>query len=105
MSTQSSGATAVSAEPQAYTIRPTVKARRRPVRSPILPPVSMKAAITRVYRVIAPWIAVTSVWKSCTSWLMDTFITEVSSTMRNWVAPRTMSARQRCTGSLLRPAG
>ncbi len=40
-----------------------------------------------------PWMVVTVVSKSTTSWLIDTFITEASSTIRNWVAPSTTSAR------------
>ncbi|PBC76918.1 hypothetical protein BX265_1639 [Streptomyces sp. TLI_235] len=66
-STHSSGATAVRPEPTAYTTRPTVNIFRRPYMSPSLPPVSMKAAITSVYRVMTPWMAVTSVSKSSTS--------------------------------------
>ncbi|MEU4100106.1 hypothetical protein AB0F16_05710 [Streptomyces tanashiensis] len=58
---------------------------------------SMKAAMTRAYRVMTAWIAVTSVSKSSTSWLMETFMTEVSSTIRNWAAPSTIRARQRLT--------
>ena len=54
--------------------------------SPILPPVSMSMAITRVYRVMTPWMVVTVVSKSSTSWLMETFITAWSRTMTNWAA-------------------
>jgi hypothetical protein len=39
----------------------------RPIRSPILPPVIMKAAITNVSTVMTAWIAVTSVSKASTS--------------------------------------
>ncbi len=103
-STPTVGATAVSPEPTAYTTRPITKTRRRPYMSPILPPVSMKAAITRVYRVMTAWMAVTSVSKSSTSWLIETFITEASSTIRNWAVPRTTRGFQRfamvsCRGS------
>src|SRR3954453_2161447 len=72
---------------------PTANVRRRPHRSPSLPPVIMKAAITSVYSVMVAWIAVMSVSKSSTSWLIDTFITEVSSTMRNCAVPSAANAR------------
>ena len=39
------------------------------------------------------WMVVTSVSKSATSWLIDTFITAWSSTMRNCAAARTSSTR------------
>ena len=60
--------------------------------SPSLPPVTISAAIVRLYRVITAWMVVTVVSKSSTSWLIDTFITAWSSTMRNWVAASTASA-------------
>jgi hypothetical protein len=43
----------------------------------------MKAAITNVYIVIAVWIPVTVVPTSFATVEMDTFITEVSSVIRN----------------------
>ncbi len=39
------------------------------------------------------WIVVTSVSKSATSWLIDTFITAWSRTMRNCAAARTTRTR------------
>jgi len=47
--------------------------------------------------VIVAWIAVTSVSKSATSWLIDTFITAVSSTIRNIAVPSTASGFHRPT--------
>src|SRR3954451_5235908 len=53
---------------------------------PILPPVIMNAAITNVYSVIAVWMPVTSVPTSLATVAIDTFITDVSSVIRNWPA-------------------
>ena len=50
---------------------------------PILPPVIMNAAITNVYIVIAVWMPVTVVPTSLATVAIDTFITDVSSVMRN----------------------
>src|SRR5690242_939023 len=50
------------------------------------------------------WIAVTSVWKSFVSWLIDTFMTAVSSTITNWAAPRAARARHFFTGRSSRAA-
>ena len=47
--------------------RPILKARRRPMMSPILPPASISIAITRQYRVMIAWMVVTVVSKSATS--------------------------------------
>ena len=69
-------------------INPMTNARRRPIMSPILAPVRMSMAMTRQYRVITAWIVVTVVWKSWTSELIDTFMTDWSSTMRNWAEAR-----------------
>ncbi len=57
-------------------ISPTVNARRRPMMSPILPPVSISIAMTRQYRVMTAWMVVTVVSKSWTNWLIETFITD-----------------------------
>src|SRR3954470_2961670 len=62
---------------------PIANARLRPMIWPILPPVIMNAAITSVYIVIAVWIPVTVVPTSCATVAIDTFITEVSSVIRN----------------------
>ena len=51
--------------------------------SPIFPPVSMNIAMTRQYRVMTAWMTVTVVSKSSTSWLIDTFMTDWSSTITN----------------------
>src|SRR4029450_8860224 len=51
--------------------------------APILAPVIISAAITSVYAVIAPWIPVTVVPTSLATVAMETFITEVSSVIRN----------------------
>ncbi|MEU4910634.1 hypothetical protein [Streptomyces fradiae] len=50
--------------------------------------------MTSAYRVMTAWMAVTSVSKSSTNWLMETFMTDVSRTIRNWAVPRTARARQ-----------
>src|SRR5664280_3265408 len=60
------------------------KARLRPMIVPILPPRTMRLAMTRVYRVIAVCTPVTVVPRSLATVAMDTFITDVSSVMRNW---------------------
>ena len=39
---------------------------------------------------ITAWIVVTVVWKSATSWEIETFITDWSKTIRNCAAARTM---------------
>src|SRR5690242_17283540 len=80
--------------------RPTTNARRRPMMSPILAPVSMNIAITRQYNVITAWIVVTVVSKSATRVLIDTFITDWSSTMTNWATASATSAAQRTVGSV-----
>ena len=54
-----------------------------PHRSPNFPPISMNDAITSVYIVIAVWSPTMVVFRSATTWEMDTFITVVSSTMMN----------------------
>src|SRR4029079_17779715 len=56
--------------------------------APILAPVIMSAAITSVYAVIAPWIPVTVVPTSFATVAIETFITELSSVIRNWPAAR-----------------
>ena len=61
---------------------------------PILPPVIMNAAITNVYIVIAVWIPVTVVPTSLATVAMDTFITDVSSVMRNCAAASVRSTTE-----------
>src|SRR6476659_1265434 len=62
---------------------PIANARLRPMIWPIFPPVIMNAAITNVYIVIAVWMPVTVVPTSLATVAIDTFITDVSSVMRN----------------------
>src|SRR5512135_3053367 len=50
---------------------------------PSFPPVIISAAITNVYKVIAVWIPVTVVPTSLATVAIDTFITELSSVIRN----------------------
>ena len=57
--------------------------------SPILPPVTMNMAITSEYMVMIAWMTGTVVSKSSTSWLIETFMTAWSRTIRNWARPRT----------------
>src|SRR5215217_7398113 len=78
-----------------------VKARLRPRIAPIFPPVIISDAITSVYSVIAVWMPVTVVPTSLATVAMDTFITELSSVIRNWPAAsviRTIAAALRSTG-------
>ena len=89
MSTATFGAIAVRPEPTPYITDPIVNARRRPMMSPILPPTSISDAMTSAYSVIAAWIVVTSVSRSSTSWEIETFMTVLSSTIRNWAAEST----------------
>ena len=60
----------------------------------------MKAAITSVYIVIAPWTPVTVVSRSATICEIETFITLESSTITNWAAARMTSGSQRRTGGV-----
>src|SRR5918994_6065446 len=62
--------------------------------SPSFAPVSMNAAITRVYAVIASWTPWTVVSRSATIWLIDTFMTLLSSTITNCAAARTAIGSQ-----------
>jgi hypothetical protein len=64
-------------------MQPRAKARLRPMMLPILPPSTMRLAITRVYRVMAVCTPVTVVPRSSATVAIDTFITEVSRVMRN----------------------
>ena len=65
-----------------------MKALRRPNRAPILPPVIMSDAITRVNMVMAVCTPDTVVWTSAATWLIDTFMTLESSVMRNCAAAK-----------------
>jgi hypothetical protein len=55
----------------------------RPIIDPIFPPVTISIAITSVYRTIAVWIPVTVVPRSSATVAIETFITELSSAIRN----------------------
>src|SRR5215467_8988645 len=63
--------------------QPMANARLRPIIAPTLAPVIISIAITSVYIVIAPWIPVTVVPTSLATVAMDTFMTDVSSVIRN----------------------
>ena len=63
---------------------PIANARLRPRIWPTLPPVIISDAMTSVYRVMAVWMPVTVVPRSSATVAIDTFITELSSAMRNW---------------------
>ena len=68
--------------------QPMVKALLRPMMLPTLPPVIIIVAITSVYRVIAVCTPVTVVPTSSATWAIDTFMTELSSVIRNCPADR-----------------
>src|SRR3954451_12751363 len=63
--------------------QPIANARLRPIIAPIFAPVIINAAITSVYAVMAPWIPVTVVPTSFATVAIETFITELSSVIRN----------------------
>ncbi len=81
-----SGENAVISEPVPYTSKPRMNARFAPHRSPSLPPMSMKAAMTSVYIVMAVCMPATVVLSSAATCVIETFITVVSSTMTNCAA-------------------
>jgi hypothetical protein len=64
-------------------MQPIANARFRPMIAPIFAPVIISAAITSVYAVMAPWIPVTVVPTSSATVAIETFMTELSSVMRN----------------------
>ena len=72
--------------------------------SPTLAPVIMNIAMTRQYSVITAWIVVTVVSKSATRVLIDTFITDWSSTITNWAVPSAISGVQRIADPVDVPA-
>ena len=55
----------------------------RPIRSPTLLPIRMKAAETSASSAIADWMPLTVVPMSCTTAEIDTFMIEVSTTSTN----------------------
>ena len=68
-------------------------ARRRPMMVPSLPPVIIRVAITSVYSVMALWMPVIVVPRSAATVAIDTFITELSSVIRNWLLANTARTR------------
>ena len=84
ISTVMFGAAAVIPAPRPNSPRPMRKASRRPMMSPILPPIIISAAIVSVYVAIASCIFVTVVSRSSITFWIDTFMTVLSSTMMNW---------------------
>ena len=60
------------------------KVRFRPRIWPSFPPVIISDAITSMYIVIATWIPDTVVSRSSATAAMETFMTELSSAIRNW---------------------
>ena len=68
--------------------QPMVKALLRPMMLPTLPPVIIIVAITSVYSVIAVCTPVTVVPTSSATCAIDTFMTELSSVIRNCPAAR-----------------
>src|SRR4051812_1335485 len=80
--------------------------RRLPQMSPSFAPVSMNAAITSVYAVIASCTSCTVVSRSSTTCEIDTFITVLSSTMMNCAVPSSrIVVRFFIRGPAPRPAG
>src|SRR5262245_62617332 len=71
--------------------RPIRNARLRPIIEPIFPPVTMSIAITSVYRTIALWMPVIEVSRSSATVAIETFMTELSSAIRNCPAHRVSS--------------
>ena len=65
---------------------PIMNARLRPMIEPILPPVTISIAMTSVYRTMAVWIPVIVVPRSSATVAIETFMTELSSAIRNWPA-------------------
>src|SRR5580704_17669454 len=83
------GAAAVVADPNPYTTSPMASVRRYPRRAPILPPVIMNEAITSAQTAMAVWMPVSAVVRSLATYWIDTFMTELSSVMRNWADAKT----------------
>ena len=81
---------------------PIEKARRRPTIAPILPPVIISDAITSVYNVIAVWMPVTVVPTSAATCRIETFITELSSVIKNW--PEASTDKTKPLPAATRPA-
>ena len=65
----------------------------RPIRSPTLLPIRMKAADTSASSAIADWTPLTVVPRSCTTAEIDTFISDVSTTSTNMAIARRIASR------------
>ncbi len=65
----------------------------RPIRSPTLLLIRMKAADTSASRAIADWTPLTVVPRSCTTAEIDTFISDVSTTRTNIAAASRIMSR------------
>ena len=70
---------------------------------PILPPVIISIAITSVYRTMALWMPVTVVSRSSATVAIETFMTELSSAIRNCPAHR-VSRTAPAPGRLAHPS-
>ena len=68
-------------------------ARLRPIRSPTLLLIRMKAAETSASRAIADWTPLTVVSRSLTTAEIETFISEVSTTRTNMAAASSSASR------------
>ena len=68
-------------------------ARFRPIRSPTLLPIKMKAAETSASSAIAAWTLLTVVSRSWTTDEIDTFISDVSNTSTNIAIARRRASR------------
>src|SRR5215213_9038821 len=73
------------------------KARLRPIRSPTLLPTRMNAADTSASSAIAPCTPLTVVSRSSTTFAIETFISDVSTTSTN-IAIASSTARRRVCG-------
>ena len=77
----------------AYASNPRTYARLRPIRSPTLLPIRMKAAETNASSAIAAWTPLTVVPRSFTTDEIDTFISDVSNTSTNIAIARRRASR------------
>ena len=75
----------------------------RPIRSPTLLPIRMKAAETSASSAIADWTPLTVVPRSCTTAEIDTFISDVSTTSTNMAIARRIASRGLAADSVVSP--
>ena len=75
----------------------------RPIRSPTLLPIRMKAAETSASSAIADWTPLTVVPRSCTTAEIDTFISDVSTTSTNMAMARRIASRGLAADSVVLP--